>query len=465
MPKPILVLQMQRMGDLILSFPLFLWLRRLYPKTAIWTVAEKDFYSQLMGISPRVAYIPWTGYRHVLDKKFSLVINLSHREEAAWLAGQVDCEEIVGSFRDRDGALRIKGDWQLYRASLVHNNRFNRFHWADINALDAIPAAKMAETRWSPPRRLSADNKSVGVFIGASQKSKRPGADFWVSLLKSLAGRGLKPIIMGGPGERELASRIKSGLGLSLADFTGRTDLSQFVYMGQALQLLITPDTGPMHLAAWSGLRVLNLSLGPVHLWETGPYQPGHLLLGSSRSCRRCWECRFKYPFCRDDPDPVRVAGLARAWINGKEGAPDVPGVDLFKTGRKNGLYDLNYLGERKQPRAGEVLSSFWQAYWMYWFGIKDEKGLIQASDGLRNSFPRVHALLEREVKRLLSQMNSLIAKRDIPDTDFWKSCPPAFRPLRGYLQLYWQNYDFDPQYIRLSLSQVEEFVAILQLD
>ncbi len=462
MPKPILVLQMQRMGDLILSFPLFLWLRRLYPKTPIWTVAEKDFYSQLMGISPQVVYIPWTGYRHVLDRKFSLVINLSHREEAAWLAGQVDCEEIVGSYRDRDGALRIKGNWQLYRASLVHNNRFNRFHWADMNALDSVPPAKMAETRWSPPRRLSADNKSVGVFIGASQKSKRPGVEFWVSLLKSLAGRGLKPIIMGGPGERELASRIKSGLGLSLADFTGRTDLSQFVYMGQALQLLITPDTGPMHLAAWSGLRVLNLSLGPVHPWETGPYQPGHLVLGSSRSCRRCWECRFKYPFCRDDPDPVRVAGLARAWINGKEGVPDVPGVDLFKTERKKGLYDLKYLGDRKQPRAGEVLSSFWQAYWMYWFGVSGKKGLIQASEGLRNSFPRVHAVLEREVKRLLSQMNFLIAKKDIPDTDFWKSCPPAFRPLRGYLQLYWQNYDFDPQYIRLSLRQVEEFFVLL---
>jgi ADP-heptose:LPS heptosyltransferase len=454
------------MGDLILSFPLFLWLKRLYPKTPIWTVAEKDFYSQLMGISPQVTYIPWTGYRHVMDKRFSLVINLSHREEAAWLAGQVDCEEIVGSFRDGHGALRINGDWQLYRASLVHNNRFNRFHWADMNALDAVPPAKLAETRWTPPRQLSADNKSVGVFIGASQKSKRPGAGFWISLLKSLTARGLKPIILGGPGEKELAGRIKSGLGLSLADFTGRTDLSQLVYMGQALQLLITPDTGPMHLAAWSGLRVLNLSFGPVHPWETGPYQPGHLVLGSSRSCRRCWECRFKYPFCRDDPDPVRVAGLARAWIKGDKIPPDSAGVQLLRTGRSQGLYALLPAGrENSRQRAGETLSAFWQAYWMYWFGVSGKKGVLQAQAGLRNSFPRVHAVLEREVKRLLSQMNSLIAKRDIPDMDFWKTCPPAFRPLRGYLQLYWQNYDFDPGYIRRSLGQVEEFIAILQQD
>ena len=39
--KPILVIQMQRMGDLILSFPLFLWLMRRYPGHPLWIRSEE----------------------------------------------------------------------------------------------------------------------------------------------------------------------------------------------------------------------------------------------------------------------------------------------------------------------------------------------------------------------------------------------------------------------------------------
>ncbi|WP_348981287.1 hypothetical protein [Salidesulfovibrio onnuriiensis] len=50
--KPVLVLQMQRMGDLILSFPLFLWLERAFPGHPVWVVAEEGFYKPLMPLAP-----------------------------------------------------------------------------------------------------------------------------------------------------------------------------------------------------------------------------------------------------------------------------------------------------------------------------------------------------------------------------------------------------------------------------
>ena len=45
--KPLLVLQMQRMGDLILTFPLLGWLARHNPGHPVWTVAEPRFFSAL----------------------------------------------------------------------------------------------------------------------------------------------------------------------------------------------------------------------------------------------------------------------------------------------------------------------------------------------------------------------------------------------------------------------------------
>ena len=55
--KPILVIQMQRMGDLILSFPLFLWLMRRYPGHPLWVAADPRFFRPLRPIDPTVHYL------------------------------------------------------------------------------------------------------------------------------------------------------------------------------------------------------------------------------------------------------------------------------------------------------------------------------------------------------------------------------------------------------------------------
>ncbi|MFN2269166.1 MAG: glycosyltransferase family 9 protein, partial [Desulfonatronovibrio sp.] len=185
MDKPVLVLQMQRMGDLILSFPLFLWLRNMYPERKIRVVAEKSFYEGLVSLSPEVLYIPWEMYEHALKEKYSLVVNLSHRSKAAWLTGKVKADNIIGPYLDGKGVLRISGDWQLYRSSIVHNNRYNRFHWAELNALDVVGQKLIKRTRWNPVK-IDPGNKRIGVFIGASDEIKRPAPDFFALLCREL---------------------------------------------------------------------------------------------------------------------------------------------------------------------------------------------------------------------------------------------------------------------------------------
>lgn len=86
MKRPILILQMQRMGDTILAFPLVLWLARRHPGHPIWVVAERVFYEMLMPVSPAVTYFPWEGAERLKREHFLLCLNLSHRPEAAGLA-------------------------------------------------------------------------------------------------------------------------------------------------------------------------------------------------------------------------------------------------------------------------------------------------------------------------------------------------------------------------------------------
>ncbi|MDO9082402.1 MAG: glycosyltransferase family 9 protein, partial [Humidesulfovibrio sp.] len=151
---PILVLQMQRMGDLVLTFPLLLWLSRCYPGHPLHVVAEESFFTPLLPVSPPAAYISWpeAASGALAGQHYRLVVNLSIREEAARLAGRLSSDIKVGPVLGADGALRVRGVWQLYRASLVQNNRHNRFHWADLNALDMIPFSATQNTHFAPPR-------------------------------------------------------------------------------------------------------------------------------------------------------------------------------------------------------------------------------------------------------------------------------------------------------------------------
>ncbi|SDB29570.1 ADP-heptose:LPS heptosyltransferase [Desulfonatronum thiosulfatophilum] len=461
--KPILVLQMQRMGDLILSFPLFLWLQREYPGHPLWVVGEPRFYNELLRLSPPASYFPWTDTGALRTQPFSLCINLSHEAKAAVLAGEVRAEQHIGAVQSADGVRHVYGNWQLYRTGLVHANRHNRYHWADLNALDCIPLARIRSTQWSEPRSCLGDRRRIGLFLGASESSKHPDADFWAGLARELLHRDLRPILLGGPGEKALAEAVRKGLGQNVLDLTNRLSLVQFAQLGQELELLITPDTGPMHLASWSGLRVLNLSLGPVNPWETGPYQPGHFILQARQSCSGCWRCtRFGVrPICHEHFPPRRVALLAHALVNSAGISPQRlrwPGLELFASSRtRAGLYRLGPLRRNQAtPMARERLADFWSLFWGQLFGLWGRDKTLASWTDLVRAHP---ALAKAFVRFLLGFHRKL---RQARESSFWSQGPPLLRPLFSHAHIVLQNGGFSRDSEREALKVTEELLRIV---
>lgn len=445
--ETILVLQMQRMGDLILSFPLFLWLRRLYPDAEILVAAEEAFFSPLMPLSPQVTYIPWSGVDFLRNSSHRLVINVSISQKAAELAGMVKAERKIGPEIDAHGVRRIHGNWQLYRASLVNNNRYNRYHWADLNALDIVPLQHIAKTTWDMPRTSS--NLRVGLFLGASDEAKRPNAEFWASLAAKLVRKNLRPLLFGGPGEKRLGRETAALCDVDIPNFCGKFNLSELASAGQGLSLFITPDTGPMHLAAWTGLKTLNLSMGNVNPLETGPYQPGHYVLRPTMECARgCWQCLRGDLACRQAFRPGRVAELAAELV--QSGASNGGGIfsqelNLYRgTKNEDGLSDLEAL-HGKDDGPEERLSRFWYAWFGARFGLwGPEKGTDawqryaeiapDAADAFRNRLLE----LGKDIKQ------GLKSRAPLADV-YWTTWPKELRPLAGFLQLRLQNDDYSP--------------------
>lgn len=451
MSRPILVLQMQRMGDLILTFPLLLWLRRRYPDSPLLVVAEQMFFEGLMPVSPQVTYVSRECVEQVAGQKYELVINLSHRPEAAELAGRLRAEAVLGP-RSTAAGQYIHGHFQLYRAALTHCNRHNRFHWAELNALDIIPLADMAQTLWPQPQDVGTVG-SVGLFLGASEEAKRPSVAFWGRLCRALLARGLNPVLLGGPAEVSLGEAVARSAGREVLNLCGRLSLRELAAVGHSLGLVITPDTGPMHLAAWMGTRVLNLSMGPVNPWETGPYQPGHWVLRPSASCAGCWSCPSPQPPCREHFSPARVAAVVDA-LRGRAELPRLPGLQLLTTGRSSlGLYELAAMGHGEKAGGRELLSNLWQAFFGHIHGLWDETPLIQAGGRLARGRPELYAAFVRALlvlPGLLQQWKG--AACNWPQAEF----QPMLRPLCSYLQLYLQNADGSRDARRCAIRSIE---------
>lgn len=473
--RPILVLQLQRMGDLVLTFPLLLWLGRRFPGHPLWVAAEEQFSKQLIPISPPATYLSWSSLQGMLQQQYELVINLSHRPEAAALAGRVQAEEVVGPV-ERDGATYVRGHFQLYRASLVHNNRHNRFHWADMNALDVIPLAEVAATRFSGPRHMGTQNHSVGLFVGASQPEKRPDPAFFAQLADALVKRDLRPMFFGGPDDRQLAAEARKLSRSKPPNLAGKFDLPGLVKAGQGLAQFITPDTGPMHLMSWTGVKTLDLSMGPVNPRETAPHTPGHAVLQTSLSCVGCWECAAGLGYaCRERFQPGRTAMLAERLMEaptpaalGTTNALDgirFRGVRLFATDRdQDGLHCLAPLSGRPPAPARELMSLFWHAAFGAHFGLWTQDRLVTARKQLAEAFPKLDRALLRHLRTMLRELAGHAAHRSsqqpLPRA-FWSSRPPCTRPLAGYIQMYVENENASRESLTHAAALVESVLSV----
>lgn len=450
---PVLVLQLRRMGDLILTFPLLLALGRRYPGHPLWVAADPRFFQELMPLAPQAVFFPPEHLPALSRRTYAAAINLDSRADAAACMAALDAPLKLGPVTG-DTGLHIGGYWQLYRAALTRNNRHNAFHWADLNRLDLLPPGPV----WPAfaPRAPRPKEGRVGLVLGASEPAKRPDARFWARLVGRLARSDLTPVLLGGAAERELGEEVGRLARLPQANLCGRLALREVGAVMQGLDLCVTPDTGPLHLADWLGVPVLNLSMGNVHARETGPVSPGQFVLRAALSCVGCWSCHQTRLRCKGAFSPEGVARAVHAVLEkpGDIGSDaDWPGLELLRTGRDGlGLHSLTPVGASSS--VGGVLEGFWQAAFLA-FSAPELSPLLQAAAGnLLATQPVLADRLRAGLGRLLTGW-ARQAGRALPE-DSWAAQPPLLRIFAGHAQMTLQNEDFSKAAWQTVLDRAE---------
>jgi lipopolysaccharide heptosyltransferase I len=96
-------------------------------------------------------------------------------------------------------------------------------------------------------------------------------------------------VFTGSPDDRGVNERIVSMMREKAINWAGETTLKELAALASYSDLFITTDTGPMHLAAAAGAKVLAL-FGPTAPWRTGPYGPSHVVVRTGIECSPCFQ-------------------------------------------------------------------------------------------------------------------------------------------------------------------------------
>jgi 3-deoxy-D-manno-octulosonic-acid transferase/heptosyltransferase-1 len=135
---------------------------------------------------------------------------------------------------------------------------------------------------------LRPEKPFVAINPVAKWPTKLWTPDRFTELAERLLQKGFQVGFTGSREDQLLIDDIAQGLGASVLRLDGQTTLRVLAAVYRSASVVVSTDTGPMHLAAAVGTPVVAL-FGPTAPWRTGPYGEGHVVLRSGVSCSPCF--------------------------------------------------------------------------------------------------------------------------------------------------------------------------------
>ena len=314
----ILVVKPSSLGDIIHALPTVRVLRNAFPRADIAWLINENFAPILDGCPVINRVIPFARQRYGtpagLAELGRLIASL-RRERFDW-ALDLQCLLRSSLITLATGATRRTGLSDGREGSTHFYNELIRIPALHMHAVDrylmlprqlGIPVDRVEFPLAPDPRGPDAEpEKLILINPGARWSTKRWPAPRFSELIARLAALwpGHRFAIIGSPEERITAEAIAAAAHTPVEVLAGRTTLPQLTDLMRRAALLISNDSGPMHLAVAVGTPVVAL-FGPTNPRMTGPYPAAaHAVLRVSLPCSPCLKGQ-----CKDTPE---VQCLAR---------------------------------------------------------------------------------------------------------------------------------------------------------
>ena len=192
------------------------------------------------------------------------------------------------------------------------------------------------------PRRSGIGGPLCVVHVGAGMRAKQWSAEHWRELIGRLVDRlGAQVVLVGSPGDRIIARQIAGRRPRAeVADWTGRLSVAELAAVLERADLALGADSGPAHLAAAVGTPVVVLFSGTNNPRQWQPAGTQVHVVRHPVDCSPCHrrECpRAEHP-CMSGLLPERVAAEAEKLVHDRAGEPakEQP-LDAGRLGMRSG--------------------------------------------------------------------------------------------------------------------------------
>jgi heptosyltransferase III len=285
----ILVLQMKRAGDLIVTTPALKELRRCYPDaqvTLATTSAVREILPAINSVDVKLMYRRgepnWSLWRKVMFGNYDV------------------CLDFTGT--DRSALLTV-----LSKASrritfqLIHKSRFNPIFYNEFvdspvrqhhtidhylhllrpldieGPKDASIVLELPEWTHKKARQVLAEARLSPPFIlvhpGTARREKYWLPERWAEIIKICVSELRLPVAISGSNdsaEQDHIKRIRDALDVPHTDLSGRVDLLTLAALVRRAKMFLSVDSAPMHLAAASSVPQVAL-FGPTNPFHWRP--------------------------------------------------------------------------------------------------------------------------------------------------------------------------------------------------
>jgi heptosyltransferase I len=341
-PRRVLVVLLGAIGDVVRALPMLGRMRRAWSEAHIaWAVEPKsrpilDGHPWLDEIVLYDRHQPWTfpGFlRRVRAGRFDLVLDLQRHLKSGITSAASGASLRFGFARanTKEFNHRFSNHWIAPQPNMrLKLTQYQAF--GDALGLPPAPiefglVASDAEREQVRAMLADAPRPLLGVILGSSWPSRIYSGRATAEVIRDLARPGegtpqLYPVLIGGPGEAELAADVMRHLeGMPAVNLAERTTLRHLIAIFSECAVAFGPDSGPMHIAAAVGCPIVSL-WGATAAERSAPWGFAEYALSGSIPCAPCYlrECPIGRE-CMHRIAPADVASAIRRALASKTAA------------------------------------------------------------------------------------------------------------------------------------------------
>jgi heptosyltransferase II len=332
----VLIIQTAFLGDVVLTTPLFRALKRVAPAcrlTALVTPQAAPLLEEDPHLDEVLTYEKQAKRRESLQAVVQRIRSRSfdwllapHRSHRTSLVALLSGIPVRIGFSDAGFAWsynrRVARPWGAHEVD-------RNLELLKALGTDPEPSDRRLHVGYGEPEAeavrevlaragVAGGERLVGLSPGSVWATKRWPAEGFGEVARSLAGQGLRPVLLGSPGDADVAAQVAQVAGLGLAvDAVGRTSLKALAAWMDRLSLLVTNDSAPLHVAAARGTPTVALFGATTPALGFAPLHERSKVLEVALSCRPCGlhgarRCPKRHFRCMRELEPARVLEACR---------------------------------------------------------------------------------------------------------------------------------------------------------